>query len=97
VRSGAVGPPGWEDSLLSRFDGNGWLVPVHSARRVAPPYALLDAEGEVLFYVVPSPGLNLHRYLRKRVGVYGQRTAHASVNKPLIAAERVVDLGRHLH
>ncbi|MCL4201736.1 MAG: hypothetical protein KJ000_04525 [Pirellulaceae bacterium] len=96
-RTGAVGPPGWEDSLLSRFDGSGWLVPVHSARRVAPPYALLDAEGEVLFYVAPSPGLNLHRSLRKRVGIYGQRTVHESLNKPLIAAERVVDLGRHLH
>jgi SH3-like domain-containing protein len=96
-RTGAVGPSGWEDSLLSRFDGNGWLVPVHSTRRIAPPYALLDAEGEVLFYVAPSPGLNLHRYLRKRVGVYGQRIAHQSLNKPLITAERVIDLGRHLH
>jgi hypothetical protein len=96
-RTGAVGPSGWEDSLLSRFDGNGWLVPVHSTRRIAPPYALLDAEGEVLFYVAPSPGLNLHRYLRKRVGVYGQRISHQSLNKPLITAERVIDLGRHLH
>jgi SH3-like domain-containing protein len=96
-RTGAVGPSGWEDSLLSRFDGNGWLVPVHSTSRIAPPYALLDAEGEVLFYVAPSPGLNLHRYLRKRVGVYGHRISHQSLNKPLITAERVVDLGRHLH
>ncbi len=95
-RTGAVGSPGWEDSLLSRFDGNGWLVPVHSSQRMAPPYALLDAEGEVLFYVAPSPGLNLHRFLRKRVGVYGQRLGHPSVNQPVITAERVVDLGRHL-
>lgn len=95
-RTGAVGPAGWEDSLLSRFDGNGWLVPVHSSQRLAPPYALLDAEGEVLFYVAPSPGLNLHRFLRKRVGVYGQRLGHPSVNQPVITAERVVDLGRHL-
>lgn len=96
ARTGAVGPPGWEDSLLSRFDGNGWLVPVHSSQRVTPPYALLDAEGEVLFYVAPSPGLNLHRFLRKRVGIYGQRRGHPSVNQPVITAERVVDLGRHL-
>lgn len=95
-RTGAVGSPGWEDSLLNRFDGNGWLVPVHSSQRLTPPYALLDAEGEVLFYVAPSPGLNLHRYLRKRVGVFGQRLGHPSVNQPVITAERVVDLGRHL-
>jgi SH3-like domain-containing protein len=96
-RTGAVGPAGWEDSLLSRFDGSGWLVPVHSTHRVAPPFALLDAEGEVLSYVAPSPGLNLHRFLRKRVGIYGQRLPHPSLNKPLLTAERVVDLGRHLH
>ncbi len=94
--TGAVTPPDWEDGLLSRFDGSGWLVPVHSTRRVAPPYALLDDEGEVLQYVAPSPGLNLHRYLRKRVGLYGQRGYAQTLNKPLITAERVVDLGRHL-
>ena len=25
-----------------QFDAEGWLMPVHSSRRVAPPFALLD-------------------------------------------------------
>jgi hypothetical protein len=94
--SGAVPPPSAQESLFSRFDGSGWLVPVHSTRRVAPPYALLDAEGEVLQYISPAPGLNLHRYVRKQVGIHGQRSQSPSLNKPHLTAERIVELSRHL-
>ena len=82
--------------LRQRFDGSGWLVPVHSARRVAPPYALLDAQGEVVLYVSAAPGLNLHRYLRQEVGLHGQRSTPESLNKPHLTAERIVELRRHL-
>ncbi len=84
------------ERLRQRFDGSGWLVPVHSARRVAPPYALLDAEGEVLMFVSPAPGLNLHRYLRQEVGLHGQRSHPDSLNQPHLTAERIVELRRHL-
>lgn len=80
-----------------RYDGTGWLVPVHSTKQTAPPYALLDAEGDVLQYVSPAPGLNLHRYVRKQVGLFGHRGDQQSFKKPHLTAERVVDLGRHLH
>lgn len=79
-----------------RYDGSGWLVPVHSTKQTAPPYALLDAEGDVLQYVSPTPGLNLHRYVRKRVGIFGHRGYQQSLKKPHLTAERVVDLRRHL-
>ncbi len=79
-----------------RFDGSGWLVSVHSTTRAAPPYALLNAEGDVLQYVYPSPGLNLHRYERKQVGIYGQRGLNTTLNKPALTAERIVDIDRHL-
>lgn len=79
-----------------RYDGSGWLVPVHSTKQTAPPYALLDAEGNVLQYVSPAPGLNLHRYLRKQVGIYGQRGYLQTLQKSHLTAERVVDLNRHL-
>ena len=81
--------------VSARFDGTGWLVSVHSPNRAAPPYALLNAEGEVLQYISPTPGLNLHRYARKQVGIYGQRSAPPALNKPHLTAERVVDLERH--
>ena len=32
---------------------------MHSATGTAPPFALLDAQGDVLGYVSPTPGLNL--------------------------------------
>jgi hypothetical protein len=78
-----------------RFDGTGWLLPVHSTKRVAPPYALLDDNGKVLQYVTPAPGLNLHRYERRRVGLYGQKTPAQSLNAPHLTAHRLVDLERH--
>lgn len=79
-----------------KYDGSGWLVPVHSATGAAPPFALLDAQGEVLGYVSPTPGLNLQRYLRKQVGIFGLRGYVPTLNKPHVTAERVVDLDRHL-
>jgi len=79
-----------------KYDGSGWLVPVHSATGTTPPFALLDAQGEVLGYVSPTPGLNLQRYLRKQVGIFGQRGYVQSLNKPHVTAERIVDLDRHL-
>lgn len=79
-----------------KYDGSGWLVPVHSATGAAPPFALLDAQGEVLGYVSPTPGLNLQRYLRKQVGIFGLRGFVPTLNKPHVTAERVVDLDRHL-
>jgi hypothetical protein len=76
------------------YDGTGWLVPVHSSKPTVPPFALLDAEGDVLHYVSPTPGLNLQPYVRKQVGVFGQRGYVRSLNKPHVTAERIVDLGR---
>ncbi|MBP87169.1 MAG: hypothetical protein CMJ64_10695 [Planctomycetaceae bacterium] len=82
------------DSFDPRFDGRGWLLPVHSTRYSSPPYALLDAEGKILTFVSPSPGLNLHRYLRQQVGIFGQRSQARFLDKPHLTAGRVVELNR---
>lgn len=81
--------------LNPRFDGVGWLTQVWSKGNSSPPYALVDAQGQLLQWVSPAPGLNLHRYLRKEVGIFGQRTAQTALEKPHLTAERVVDLARH--
>lgn len=83
------------DVLAPRFDGTGWLAPVWSRTRSAPPYALVNAEGDVLQWVSPAPGLNLHRYLRKEIGVFGQQSTTSHLDKPHLTAQRVVDLERH--
>ena len=78
-----------------RFDGAGWLFPVHSRNQASPPYALLDADGTILQFISPAPGLNLHRYLQKEIGVFGQQAVIASLDKPHVTAQRVVSLKRH--
>lgn len=93
----AGGEPAESDAVADvKYDGSGWLVPVHSTTGAAPPFALLDAQGEVLGYVSPTPGLNLQRYLRKQVGLFGLRGYVPTLNKPHVTAERVVELDRHL-
>ncbi len=76
------------------FDTEGWLMPVHSTKRIAPPYAVLDDDGRVRCYVTPSPGLNLRRYLRKRVGLFGQRRYVDALRAPHLTADRAVRLDK---
>lgn len=77
------------------YDGAGWLKPVYSAKRIAPPYALVDDNGKVLQYVTPAPGLNLNRYLKKPVGIYGQKGHLAEFRADHLSATRVVDLTKY--
>jgi uncharacterized protein YgiM (DUF1202 family) len=77
------------------YDGVGWLKPVYSAKRIAPPYALVDVDGKVLQYVTPAPGLNLNRYVKKPVGIFGQRSQLTEFNAAHITASKVVDLTKY--
>ena len=81
--------------MSPRFDGTGWLLPVHSTKKSAPPYALLDKDGNILQFVSPAPGLNLNRYLRKEVGIFGQKEQSTTADKAHLTAQRVVELDRH--
>jgi len=77
------------------FDAQGWLAPVISPRKEMPQYALTDADGAVVHFVSPAPGMNLHRYLRQEVGIYGQRGYMPEFGKPHLTAQRIVVLDRH--
>ena len=78
-----------------QYDVSGWLLPAYSNKRSVPPYAITDRQGNVLSYVSPSPGLNLHRYLRKEVGVLGQRGYVPALRTPHLTAKRIIELRRH--
>ena len=78
------------DDVPAAFDRRGYLVQVYSARPDSPPYALTDASGRTLAYVSPAPGLNLHRYLNRQVGLYGQLSYHAGLETPHLIAQRAV-------
>ncbi|MCA9162749.1 MAG: SH3 domain-containing protein [Planctomycetales bacterium] len=86
---------GIDDELASNYDGIGILMPVHSTRAGAPPFALLDGTGNVVSFVMPSPGLNLNRYVKKEVGLIGPRRQLETLRAELLTAERVVELDRH--
>ena len=77
-----------------RYDAEGILKRVQSERRIAPPYALVDDEGEIVALVKPSPGLNLQSYLGRKVGMYGTQRTLPSFRKTLLTAERVVRMDR---
>jgi hypothetical protein len=72
------------------YTAEGWLMPVHSTKRVAPPFAVLDDDGRVRAYVTPAPGLNLRRYTKQYVGVIGNQRYVDALRAPHVTAERVV-------
>jgi hypothetical protein len=73
-------------------DASGWLVQVHSAEYGQPEYALTDDHGGLIAYVQPSPGMNLSRYLKQPVGIYGAKGYLPSLSARQIVAERIVRL-----
>jgi len=77
------------------FEGEGWLIPVFTKRRDLPNYALTDDDGAILYFVTPRPGLNLRRYLRKRVGIVGSTIPTGPREQAQLTAQRVVMLDRH--
>lgn len=60
----------------------------------ASSYAVQDSTGKVVALVVPGPGVNLERYLRKEVGVQGATNPNPTLNLPTVIADRVVELNR---
>lgn len=96
---GSQAKPATSSSLADpRYDAQGWLKPVVSRKgdKSASPYAVVDAEGQPLCFISPSPGLNLNRYLNKQVGLYGRRGYLEELKKPHLMAERVIELDTHL-
>lgn len=74
------------------YDGSGWLMPVVTRKNGLPKYVLADENGSVLQFVTPQPGLKLNSYVRKRVGVYGQKSFLPSFQRPHLVAQRIVTL-----
>jgi len=83
------------EAQRTAYEETGFLMEVHSSRRGAPEYALVDEQGDVKVFVTPVPGLNLAHYLTKHIGVFGRRGYLYRLKTQHVTITRVVDLARH--
>ncbi|QDS90642.1 hypothetical protein EC9_48560 [Rosistilla ulvae] len=77
-----------------RYDRQGWLVQVFSARPDAPPFALTDRDGQTIAYLSPAAGINARRMLNKEVGIVGRVDPRSESATPHYLAEQIVRLKR---
>jgi hypothetical protein len=84
-----------EAATAPKYDGAGYLTAVR-ARKPLAPYALLDEQGNHLYYVTPVPGFNLRSYENRKIGVFGKRGYMPDAKAAHLLAERVVDLDKQV-
>ena len=82
-------------TLEQTYDAHGWLNQLVSSNgRLAPAYVLEDETGKIIYHIAPSPGLNLNRYLKQRVGIKGRKGFHQRLKLNHVTAERVVAIDK---
>lgn len=72
-----------------RWNGPGLLVLSAIALDGRKTYLLETSAGVANLYVVPAPGVNLDRYVGKRVEVHGVTHTRAGLKKPFVVATTV--------
>ncbi len=81
--------------INARFDATGWLTELVSEdRNNRPVYVLVNDSGQITHHIVATPGLNLHRYLKSKIGVSGRRGYNNRMKLDHITAEQVDELQR---
>jgi hypothetical protein len=82
--------------VTSPYDAVGILRPVVSRRPGAPQFALVNAQGQVVTFVTPSPDVNLQPYIGQRIGVTGSRGYIPEFRRAHVTAGRVTPLGERI-
>ena len=73
------------------YDAHGWLNQlVRSRGSLQPTYVLENDSGQITHHISPSPGLNLNRYLKNKIGVVGRRGFDRSLQLNHVTADRIV-------
>jgi hypothetical protein len=86
-----AGPNG--AAYAQTYDAHGWLNElVRDGGMGQSTYVLQDDTGRITHVISGTPGLNLHRYLKTKVGIIGQKGYHQRMNLDHVTAERIVDL-----
>ncbi len=79
----------------ARFDASGWLTELVSEdRNNRPVYVLVNDSGKITHHVAGAPGLNLHRYLKSKVGISGRQGYNNRMKLDHITAETIDEIQR---
>jgi len=79
--------------LGATYDAFGWLNElVRKQGQLESEYVLQSRDGKITHHITASPGLNLRRYLKSKVGIIGQRGYNRALNLDHVVADRVVVL-----
>ena len=93
MRMSANNAAGDGTDYTKTFDAYGWLNElVRDEGMGQTTYVLQDDNGKITYLVAATPGLNLHRYLKTKIGIVGQKGFHQGMNLEHVTAERVVNL-----
>lgn len=77
------------------YDAHGWLTELVSEdRNNRPVYVLVNDDGKITHHIAPSPGLNLNRYLKSKVGVNGRQGYNNVLKLSHVTADAVSELIR---
>ena len=75
------------------YDAHGWLTELVSEdRNNRPVYVLVNDAGKITHHIAPSPGLNLNRYLKSKVGVNGRQGYNNVLKLSHVTADAVSEL-----
>ena len=85
-----------QPAASSQYDAVGILRPVVSRRPGAPQFALVNAQGQVVTFVTPTPDVNLQPYVGQRIGVSGSRGYIPEFRRAHVTAGRVTPLNERL-
>lgn len=81
--------------ILNKYDAYGTLEElVRDGGLGQSTYVLRDESGKITHHVQATANLNLHRYLKKKIGIVGQRGFNQSTNLSHVTASRVIELNR---
>ena len=82
-----------EVSFGSTYDAFGWLNElVRKQGELESEYVLQNRDGKITHHVTASPGLNLRRYVKSKVGIIGQRGYNHALNLDHVVADRIIVL-----
>jgi hypothetical protein len=80
----------------SPYDAVGILRPVVSKRPGAPQFALVNAQGQVLTFITPTPDVNLQPFVGQQIGVTGSRGYIPEFRRAHVTAARVTPVNDRL-